>query len=150
MPVEALTEGDMICTALGNGAMSAGWIGRRRVECDAHPAPHRVWPARIRAGAFEQGLPVLDLLLSPDHALYLNDALIPVERLANGRSIVQVPVSSVTYYHVELPTHDVLFAEGVSTKSYLEVGDRSNFANGGAGTRLHVDLPRPGRSPART
>ena len=46
----------------------------------------------------------------------------------------------MTYYHVELPRHDVVYAEGLPAESYLDVGDRENFANGGGVVRLHMDL----------
>jgi collagen type I/II/III/V/XI/XXIV/XXVII alpha len=42
---------------------------------------------------------------------------------------VQVAVDAVTYFHVELPRHDVLLAEGLAAESYLDTGNRSVFAN---------------------
>jgi hypothetical protein len=38
---------------------------------------------------------------------------------------------------VELRQHDVLLAEGLPAESYLDTGDRTNFANGGAVVTLH-------------
>jgi antigen 43 len=35
----------------------------------------------------------------------------------------------VTYYHVELPEHAVILAEGMAVESYLDVGDRGDFAD---------------------
>ena len=55
-------------------------------------------------------VPTCDLFLSPDHAVFVNGALVPVKLLINGTSIAQVKRSSVTYCHVELPRHDVIFA----------------------------------------
>jgi hypothetical protein len=46
----------------------------------------------------------------------------------------------VTYYHVELPRHDVILAEGLPAESYLDIDDRSNFDNGGAVVRMHPDF----------
>jgi hypothetical protein len=40
---------------------------------------------------------------------------------------------------VELPVHDVLFADGMPAESYLDTGNRGAFANGGA-TMLHPDF----------
>jgi hypothetical protein len=37
----------------------------------------------------------------------------------------------VTYFHVELPRHDVVLAEGAAAESYLDTGNRSAFANAG-------------------
>jgi hypothetical protein len=47
----------------------------------------------------------------------------------------------VTYYHVELDRHDVLLAEGLPAETYLDVGDRSTFENGGGPIALHPDFP---------
>ena len=63
--------------------------------------------------------------------------MIPIKHLVNGVSIQQVPVDEVTYYHVELPCHDVLLAEGLPAESYLDTGDRSGFDNGGTPIALH-------------
>jgi hypothetical protein len=105
-----------------------------------HPEPAKVWPVRIAAGAFAEGQPLRDLLLSPDHAVFVGGVLIPVKYLINGRSIAQIPVERITYYHVELPRHDVLLAEGLPVESYLDTGNRSSFANGGTLVQAHADF----------
>jgi hypothetical protein len=95
---------------------------------------------RIAAGAFGASRPCRELWLSPDHAVYVGDVLIPVKYLINGVSIAQVPMDEVTYYHVELPRHSVLLAEGLAAESYLDTGDRSNFANHGGPIMLYPDF----------
>jgi T5SS/PEP-CTERM-associated repeat protein len=60
------------------------WIGHRTVDCSRHPEPRKVWPVRISAGAFGPGRPCRDLFLSPDHAVYVADVLIPVKHLINA------------------------------------------------------------------
>ena len=35
--------------------------------------------------------------------------------------------NQVTYYHVELPEHAVILAEGLPVETYLDTGDRTNF-----------------------
>ena len=94
----------------------------------------------MSAGAFDRGLPCRDLWLSPDHAVFVDGVLIPIKRLVNGGTITQVPVDQVTYFHVELPEHDLLLAEGLPAESYLDAGERSNFSNGGVTTALHPDF----------
>jgi T5SS/PEP-CTERM-associated repeat protein len=103
------------------------WIGQRRVNCLTHPAPETVWPVVVRAGALGPRQPARDLYLSPDHALFVNHVLVPVKLLINGTSIAQVERPSVTYYHIELPRHAVILAEGLPVESYLDAGDRANF-----------------------
>lgn len=137
--VEALSVNDDVCLARG-GTASIVWVGQRRVDCVRHPRPHLVWPVRIAAGALGHGVPRRDVWLSPDHAVLIDDVLVPVKHLIDGEWIVQVPVDEVTYFHVELPRHDVLLAEGLTAESYLETGDRANFGNGGKSLRLHPDF----------
>jgi hypothetical protein len=65
---------------------------------------------------------------------------IPVKYLLNGGGIVQLPVDEITYYHVELPRHDVLLAEGLAAESFLDTGGRRMFTNGGGSMVLHPDF----------
>jgi autotransporter-associated beta strand protein len=138
--VEALRVGDLLPTLIREDQAPIVWIGRRHVDCSRHPEPQRVWPVRIAAGAFGDGLPQRDLLLSPDHAVFVDNVLIPIKYLVNGSSIVQQRIDRVTYYHVELARHDVLKAEGLPVETYLDAGNRASFDNGGAIVRLHPDF----------
>jgi len=78
--------------------------------------------------------------VSPDHALYLEGHLIPAKALTNGFTIRQPHREMVTYYHIELPGHEVLFAEGTPAESYLETGNRAAFENGSGRLTLHPDF----------
>jgi ELWxxDGT repeat protein len=137
--VEDLAVGEMVVTHGGDTAPII-WIGRREVACETHPAPAAVRPVRVIAGAFGLGLPTRDLVLSPDHAVFADGVLIPVRYLINGRTVVQEQAARVTYWHVELPRHAVLLAEGLTVESYLDTGQRDAFANGGTMVRLHPDF----------
>jgi Hint domain len=137
--VEDLAIGDLV-NAHFAGAVAIEWIGHRHLDCTRHPDPRKVWPVRVAAGTFGPLRPTRDLTLSPNHAVYVNGELIPIGRLINGTSIVQIPVDRITYYHVELAEHDLLLAEGVLAESYLDVGDRSNFGNAGGEVRLFPDF----------
>ena len=66
--------------------------------------------------------------------------LIPIRFLVNGRSIAQVETDRIEYWHVELDEHDILLAEGLPAESYLDTGNRSAFANGGAFIEAHPDF----------
>ena len=139
LPVQAMRVGDKVRVLSGHDEPIV-WIGHRSVDCVRHPEPHRVWPVRVSAHAFGNGRPARDLWLSPDHALFIDDVLVPVKYLINGTTIVQRPRSRVSYYHIELPRHAVLWAEGMTAESYLDAGDRSNFANSGAAVTLYPDF----------
>jgi hypothetical protein len=107
--------------------------------CAHHPQPRKIWPVRISAGAFGPGRPHTDLFISPDHAVYVENVLIPVRYLINGSTIVQVPVERVTYHHVELAAHDVLLAQGLPAEGFLDMRDGSNYANRPGPVRLYPD-----------
>jgi hypothetical protein len=137
--VEQLRVGDRVASAFG-GTVAVTWLGHRRVDCRRHPKPWDVWPVRVAADAFGPGQPRRDLWLSPDHAVFTDGVLIPIRYLINDATIAQEPVDAVTYWHVELPIHDVLFAEGLPAESYLDTGNRGAFANGGGATMMQPDF----------
>jgi autotransporter-associated beta strand protein len=129
--VERLRVGDAVRTQDGASA-PVRWLGRRRME----PAPEAAWPVRIAHGAFAAAAPARALLLSPDHAICVDGALIPVRYLVNGATIARRPVHAIEYWHVELDRHAVVFAEGLPCESYLDTGNRSAFdASGGSSAR---------------
>jgi hypothetical protein len=137
--VEALRIGDLVRTVLNETAAPIIWIGQRSVGCTGHPQPRKVWPIRIAAGAFGPGLPHTDLFLSPDHAVFASDVLIPIKHLINGSTIAQVKVVRVTYHHIELAEHDVLLAEGLPAESFQDMRDGSKYANRPGQIRLYPD-----------
>jgi len=137
-PVETLKVGDPVLTANGQKRQIV-WIGKRWVDCRRHPAPEKVCPVRILAGAFGQGVPSRDVVLSPDHAVWAEGVLIPVWHLINGVSIRQERRALVCYYHIELASHELLLAEGLAVESYLDCGNRHQF-EGGTGLALHADF----------
>ncbi len=136
--VERLELGDMVVNPWGE-MLPVVWLGHRRVDCRRHPRPADVHPVRVRAHAFAPGQPARDLWLSPDHSVFIDGDLIPVRHLVNGISIAQIAVPSIEYWHVELPRHDVLLAEGMPSESYLDTNNRDAFA-GGSATQLRPDF----------
>jgi hypothetical protein len=83
---------------------------------------------------------VRELYLSPDHAVLVNDVLVPVKLLINGTTIAQAHDDHVRYFHVELPRHAVILAEGLTVESYLDTGDRANFQRDAETIRLFPDF----------
>jgi hypothetical protein len=111
------------------------------VDCAHHPQAEAVWPIRIEAGAFAPSVPTRDLWVSPGHSILVDGVLIQAEKLINDATIVQVPRESVEYWHVELDSHDVILAEGLTAESYLDTGNRAGFFNnGGAYVEAHPDF----------
>ncbi len=138
--VEALRVGDRVTT--GDGAhVPIVWLGYRRVDCRAHPHPRRVLPVVIKQDAFGPSLPRRDLTVSPNHALWFDGVLIPARLLIDGVSVVQIDVDVVDYFHVELPHHDLLLAEGLRAESYLNCDDRQLFDNGTGALAIPPEAP---------
>lgn len=126
--VGALEIGDVAVLADGTTAPIL-WIGHRRVHCGLHPAPAKVMPVRIRAGALGDRVPGRDLVVSPDHALLVGGVLVPAGLLVDDVAITVEPRERVVYFHIELDRHAVLLAEGAPAESYLDTGNRTQFAN---------------------
>jgi len=137
--VETLRIGDQLKLASG-GAAPVKWIGRRALDLRRHSHPQTVQPVCFAAGALGNGLPAQNLLVSPDHAFFLQGHLIPAKALLNGFTIRQLQRTRVTYYHVELPAHAVILAEGAAVETYLDTGNRSAFDNAGPSLTLHPDF----------
>ena len=139
--VEALRVGDLVTTASRHHRRVA-WIGYRKVQPGLHPRPDDVLPVRVCAHAVAPGVPHRDVVLSPDHGLFLDGTLIPVRYLCNGATIRQEQCATVTYFHVELDSHDILMAGGLPVESYLDTGNRSAFANSPGVVVAHADFAR--------
>ena len=145
-------QGDIVLT-LSDGELKAQpvkWVGRRRIDLTAHPRPETVAPVRVQRGAFADDMPHTDLLVSPDHAIFVDGKLICARQLVNGTTIRQeTGWTSVDYFHVELDAHAILLAEGLPAESYLDTGNRGFFANSGAPMVLHPDLTDESDYPTR-
>jgi hypothetical protein len=141
--VDTLLPGDMVAIQCGNDIRTrpVTWIGRRRIDLASHPRPHTVAPVRIGRDAFADGVPHRDLVVSPDHAIFVDGKLICARQLVNGTTIRQEHNwTEINYYHVQLEEHAILLAEGLPAESYLDTGNLGFFANSGAPLVLHPDL----------
>jgi T5SS/PEP-CTERM-associated repeat protein len=132
VPVERLAVGDLVLTADG-GSKPITWIGMGRVLA-ARGRRTAATPVIVRRGALADNVPHRDLYITKGHALYLDSVLIPVEFLANHRSILwDDRAQEVTIYHIELATHAVLLANGAPAESYRDDGNRRLFHNANTG-----------------
>jgi autotransporter passenger strand-loop-strand repeat protein len=146
VPVEDLRIGERLITHAGLPRRLI-WIGQRSYTAPLLADHREVLPVRIRPGALGDGIPRRDLLVSPLHALYLENVLVPAAALINGVSIAQVEtMERVDYFHLELETHDILLAEGAPAESFIDDESRAMFHNAAEYRRLY---PKAVRQPAR-
>ena len=130
--VEKLKVGDGVLTVAGSYEPIV-WLGHRTVDCKRHPNQAEAHPVRICKDAFGPNQPSRDLYLSPLHSVYVDGILIPAIDLVNGVTVLQEVRSKITYYHVELPTHNAIYAEGLTAESYLDDSNRNFFIDDSTG-----------------
>ncbi len=129
IPVESLKIGNLVRTLSGTWS-PIKWIGSRSYDGRFISGQQFVLPILIRRHAIGNNVPSRDLYVSPDHAICEDGMLIPAWRLINGTSIVQLThVNRISYYHIELHNHDVIFAENCPTESFLNEDCRGRFQN---------------------
>ena len=146
--VEDLTIGALVETL--NGPLAVKWIGRQSFKKDSAAWHWSVAPIRVARFALSDEYPRRDLYLSPHHSLFIDGFLIPVGWLANGRSIALDTLNdreAIDYFHIELETHEVVFAEGAPAETLLITSDREHFANFVEYERLYGTEARPAMKP---
>jgi hypothetical protein len=127
--VEELREGDYVQTK-DNGPQEVLWRGSRRMTGARLFAMPRLRPIRIQASAFGSDLPDETFLVSPEHRMLLagpaaralfntDEVLVSAKHLLDRPGVeIDLTVKSVTYIHLLLPRHEVLWANGVETESF--------------------------------
>ena len=127
--IRDLQPGDMIETR-DNGPQEVLWCGHRRMTgARLHAMPH-LRPIRFKAGALGIGRPDEDLLVSPQHRMLLKgpaaqalfntpEVLVAAEDLLNDQTvIVDHTLREVTYVHILLQRHNVIWANGLESESF--------------------------------
>ena len=127
--IASLAIGDRVMTATGV-ARAIKWIGRRAYTAAVIAANPHLRAVTIRADAIAPGMPHRDLMVSPMHALYIDDVFVPAAALVNGVSILRHDdLAPVSYIHIELDQHDVVFAEGLPAETFVDDASRQMFDN---------------------
>jgi hypothetical protein len=127
--IETLKRGDLVLSSDGQ-VKPVSWLGVQTIST-RFADKMRVWPIRIKAEALGENVPSRDLLLSPDHAVLVEGALVQAGALVNGTSIVrETNVPEVfTYYHVEVDDHSLVLAENTPAETFVDNVDRLGFDN---------------------
>ena len=150
--VEDLREGDRVQTK-DNGAQEIMWKGSRRMTGARMFAMPHLRPARIKTGALGVERPDEELLVSPSHRMLIQgpeamalfntpEILLAAKDPINGTTItVDVTVSEVTYIHMLLPDHQILWANGVETKSFHNANATLSVLDATDRVRLLAQFP---------
>ncbi|WP_235822592.1 Hint domain-containing protein [Pseudogemmobacter blasticus] len=126
--IEDLRRGDLVET-VDDGFQEIRWIGSSRLnEADFALNP-KMRPIRIRAGALGRGLPLADVLVSPQHRVVVSSKLARKmfdvdETLVAAKQLLLIPgvdiatdVSEVEYFHFLFDRHQIVYAEGAPMES---------------------------------
>lgn len=119
--VEDLQPGDRVRTA-DHGLQPLLHLCRQQF-----PAQGKFAPVMIRAGALGNAR---DLRVSQEHRMVVADwraelyvgqseVLVAAKHLVNGRGIVIETGGRVEYIHLLFANHEIVFAEGIASESYL-------------------------------
>lgn len=127
--VVTLAAGDKVQTK-DNGAAEIMWIGFQHYSGARLRAMPHLRPIRLKAGALDKDVPDDGLLVSPDHRILVSgprarllfgseEVLVAAKDLINDNSIIRDHAEpSVSYIHMLLEHHEIVFANGVPTESF--------------------------------
>ena len=138
--IETLEAGDLVLTR-DHGPQPIRWIGQTTT-----PALGDLAPIRIAKGQFGASR---DLLVSPQHRVLFKGAmaqclfgesevLVSACHMLNDQTIRRQVGGMVTYFHLLLDQHEIIFAEDAATESFFP-GDQ---AIGALDDRVRDDLFR--------
>ena len=119
--IETLKVGDMVVTR-DNGLRPIRWIGQLTVTGTGRFAPVSIAPGVMGGGR-------KPLVVSPQHRMLFTgyraellfgerEVLIPAKHLVDGRDVIQQDRHAITYIHIMLDRHEVIYADGFATESF--------------------------------
>lgn len=137
--VEDLRPGMLVVTR-DNGFQAVTWVGIRAMS-GRHllDNPH-LGPVFVKAGAFGNGLPTRDMMMSPNTRLPVTsmtgrfvvaevEEMAALKTLVDHRGIQMIDTTGVSYVHVMLDGHQVIVANGCWVECF-KTGDYSLGAIG--------------------
>lgn len=147
-----LQAGDKVQTQ-DNGIAEILWMGSQHLSAARLRAMPEMRPVRLKAGALDRGVPDDGLLVSPDHRLVVNGAkaraifgqdelLVAAKDLINDHTIIRDhSVAGVSYIHMLLEHHQIVFANGVPTESFHPAHASLKSLSPAEQARLFAQLP---------
>ena len=126
--VEDLTVGQRVLTR-DNGYQTVRWIGRKVLGAAQLRANPRLQPVQIAKGALGSGLPLRDMIVSPQHRMLMTgrraelffgetEVLVAAIHLVGQPGITRLSVDRVIYLHVMFDAHEIVLGDGSWTESF--------------------------------
>lgn len=126
--IENLHVGDLIVT-VDDGLQPIQWIGCRHLSQEDLQNYPNLLPITIRSGALGDGQPCQDLVVSPQHRVYIKSTV--AERVFGSREVliaakhllevdgveVSGGVNGVDYWHFLFDKHQLIISNGAATES---------------------------------
>jgi hypothetical protein len=150
--IRDLRQGDRILTR-DNGPQEVLWSGHRRMSgARLYAMPH-LRPIRFRVNSMGLYRPDADLWVSPQHRMLVKGAaaqalfntpevLVAAEDLINDATItVDHQMREVTYVHILLEQHNVVWANGLETESFHPSNTAMDTVDPGQREILKAILP---------
>jgi len=150
--IEDLRPGDRVQTK-DNGVQQVLWRGARRIGGARLRAMPGLRPVRLLAGALGEARPEADLTVSPRHRVLVQGAaaralfntdevLVAAADLVNDHTIrIDHFARDVTYIHILLDDHNILWANGMETESLLPDAAAIDHLEPGPRAELLAALP---------
>lgn len=124
--VEDLREGDMVLVREGEGLSLRRivWTGSAEIEVDPSRSDDIAgYPVRFRANALGPSIPDRDLYITPEHCVFVDNALVPARMLVNGDSIAyDRSQSRFRIHHFRTEEHEVIWSNNMTTETLLGDG----------------------------
>lgn len=128
IPIEQLRAGDLVYT-LDRMAQPITWTYSHRWTAQQIKDTPSLAAVHIRAGALGAGMPSCDLRVSQQHRILIEgpiaqrmfgtlEVLIPAKALLGLPDVsLEFPETGVTYFHIMLDQHEVVFSNGIPSES---------------------------------
>ena len=118
------------CRSVTGRTAPIKWIVRRSFPKQVAARSSKVVPVVIRAGALADNVPVHDLRVSPEHAIFFDGRAGFRRHLINGTTIVrEVATDVVEYFHIEVEGQTIVYADGAPAETFVNHDNRKMFAN---------------------
>ncbi|PHI97521.1 hypothetical protein BG621_01840 [Parasaccharibacter apium] len=135
--IETLKAGDIVLTYDPQNNRKSPqpiqWVGQSTAKITPNTQLEMAgYPVKISKNAISEGVPHQDLLITPEHCIFINGNFIPVRMLVNGQSIffdTATDKKEYPIYHIEMQKHSIICANGLLSESYLDTGNRHTFTN---------------------